>query len=334
MGSITDVSGIKVGQTQDLVALTGCTIILCPQGAVGGVDVRGSAPGTRETDLLDPSNLVQAVHAIALCGGSAFGLAAATGVMAWLSEHGYGFKTLHGVVPIVPAAVIYDKGLGSAEHYPDEQMGYIACTLAGNEVLEGSHGVGTGASIGKLMGVQHSMKSGVGSASSSIWLKQPDGEKRVYTVGALVVTNSFGDVYSQNKIIGGLCDHKNGELLDTMRQLRLETSFSLKPEPGVNTTLAVIATDAPLNKASARKLAQMAQDAISRAIRPAHTMFDGDTVFALSTAPESEKTLDPFGLSCLGAIATEALIEAIERSVLEAHPAGGLPSARKPNRGE
>jgi L-aminopeptidase/D-esterase-like protein len=252
--------------------------------------------------------------------------------MAWLSEHGYGFKTLHGVVPIVPAAVIYDKGLGSAEHYPDEQMGYIACTLAGTEVLEGNHGVGTGASVGKLMGVAHSMKSGVGTASSKVLLKQP--ELRVYTVGALVVTNAFGDIYSHNKIIGGLCDHSSGELLDTMRQLRLETSFSLQPEAGVNTTLAVVATDAPLNKAAARKLAQMAQDAISRAIRPAHTMFDGDAVFALSTAPESEKVIDPFGLSCLGAIATEVVVAAIERSVLEAHPAGGLPAATKPNRGE
>jgi len=332
MGSITDVPGLKVGQAQDEEGLTGCTIILTSGGAVAGVDVRGAAPGTRETDLLDPSNLVQKVQAIALCGGSAFGLAAAQGVMTFLQERGFGFQTAYGIVPIVPAAVIYDLGVGYPDRYPDALMGYLACTQAGTEVREGNFGAGAGASIGKIFGSRSAMKSGVGTASARInFFEAADNLTNVYTIGAIVITNAFGDVYKNGQIIGGACQHPDGELLNTSRLLR----EGLKPQDSqspltTNTTIACIGTNAPMTKASVRKLAQMAQDGISQTIRPAHTMFDGDTVFALSTAdlPHSSE-VNPLLLTALGSVAAEVLSEAIQRSVLETQPAGGLPCARR-----
>ena len=329
MGSITDVPGLKVGQAQDEDAMTGVTVILTPDGAVCGIDVRGAAPGTRETELLNPANLVQKVHAITLCGGSAYGLAAATGVVNYLSERGFGFATPNGKVPIVPGAVIYDLGVGQHDRYPDPLMGYLACSVADKAVMEGNFGAGAGASIGKILGRDSAMKSGVGTASNPVKFPQPGGRPPLeYTVGALVVTNAFGDVYLGDQVFAGACRHPEGGLLNTMRMLQ-EGALPV-PAAGTNTTLAVIATDAPLTKAAAQRVAIMAQDGLSRAVRPVHTMFDGDIVFALSTGglpltPEA----DPFLVSLLGAIAAETLVKAILRSITEARPAGGLPSYQR-----
>ncbi|MEI6045276.1 MAG: P1 family peptidase [Chloroflexota bacterium] len=334
MGSITDVPGLLVGQAQDEEGMTGCTVVLTTDGAVAGVDVRGSAPGTRETDLLDPSNLVQKIHAVMLAGGSAFGLAAATGVMTFLQERGHGFETTHGLIPIVPAAVIYDLGVGYPDRYPDALMGYLACSVAGKEVMEGNFGAGAGASIGKIFGPNCAMKSGVGTSSAILKFAIPnDSRTYTYTVGTIVITNSFGDIYKGDQILGGACEHPDGDLLDTIRLLR-EGVRPKHPQTQLplvsNTTLACVATDAPLTKAAARKLAQMAQDGLSRAIRPAHTMFDGDTVFALSTGGlPPTPNVDPLLLTALGGLAADLLVQAIHRSVMEARPAGGLPCSQR-----
>lgn len=316
--AITDVLGVLVGHAQNLDALTGCTVVLTAEGATGGVDVRGGAPGTRETDLLDPTAMVSVVHAIALCGGSAFGLAAATGVVEWLRERGLGFDTGVAKVPIVPAAVIFDLGLGHADHWPDAAMGYAACAAAGATVAEGCVGAGAGATVGKLLGPAGALKSGVGTWSE----KLADGT----TIGALAVCNAWGDVYRQSdgQIIAGTRDPQSGRLADSMALLRQPAYQSaLAAVAGRNTTLAVVATDARLSKAEATKLAQMAQDGLARAIRPAHTPFDGDTVFSLATGRRAGP-----GLAILGAIAADVLAQAIERSVLEATSMGGLPAAR------
>jgi L-aminopeptidase/D-esterase-like protein len=317
--AITDVPGVLVGHAQDLEALTGCTVVLTADGATGGVDVRGGAPGTRETDLLDPTAMVSVVHAITLCGGSAFGLAAATGVVEWLRERAIGFDTGVAKVPIVPAAVIFDLWIGRADRWADARMGYAACQAAGATVAEGCVGVGTGATVGKLLGPAGAVKSGIGTWSETL----ADGT----VVGALVVCNAWGDVYRQTDglIIAGTRDTQSGRLIDSMALLRQPAyqATASATAAAQNTTLAVIATDARLSKAQATKLAQMAQDGLARAIRPVHTPFDGDTVFALATG----KRVGP-PLAILGAIAADVLAHAIERSVLEATSVGGLPAAR------
>jgi L-aminopeptidase/D-esterase-like protein len=317
--SITDVPGILVGHAQDDQALTGCTVVLTPDGAVGGVDVRGGGPGTRETDLLNPTANVSVVHAIALCGGSAFGLAAATGVVDWLAEHDIGYPTRIRKVPIVPAAVIFDLGLGSADRWADAQMGYAACRGAGPSAAEGCVGVGTGASVGKLLGMPGAVKSGVGAWSETL----ADGT----VIGALAVCNAVGDVYDEasGQIIAGARDVQSGRFAGSMALLRSPAFQAAAPTvlKGENTTLAVVATDARLTKAEANKLAQMAQDALARTIRPVHTPFDGDTVFALATGRRTGP-----GLAVLGSIAADVLARAIERCVLMATGAGGLPAAR------
>lgn len=275
-GSIVDVDGIEVGHAWDDVGGTGCTVILCKDGAVAGVDVRGSAPGTRETDLLDPINLVQEVHGILLCGGSAFGLAAADGVMEYLEEQGIGFDTGIAKVPIVPAAVLFDLGYGDPNVRPDRCMGYRACEMASNEkVLQGSVGAGAGATIGKLMGMENATKGGIGTAS----LLLPDG----VVVGSIVAVNAFGDVVNADtgEIIGGALHPKTGEFVDTSKSI-ISTNES-GVFAGQNTTIGVIATNARLTKGEANKVASMAHDGYALAIRPVHTMFDGDTIFALST---------------------------------------------------
>jgi len=317
--AITDVPGILVGHAHDLEALTGCTVVLTMDGAVGGVDVRGGAPGTRETDLLAPTAAVSVVHAIALCGGSAFGLAAATGVVDWLRERGIGFPTRVRNVPIVPAAVIYDLGRGEGDRFPDAALGYAACAAAGPSVPEGCVGVGAGASVGKLLGMAGAVKSGVGAWSETL----ADGT----VVGALVVCNAWGDVYDEasGRIIAGTRDPQSGRFADSMALLRqpfyqAAMNVVLGSE---NTTLAVVATDARLNKAEATKLAQMAQDALPRTIRPIHTPFDGDTVFALATGRRAGPNI-----AILGAIAADVLARAIERSALTATSVPGLPAAR------
>ncbi len=322
MPAITDVPGVLVGHAHDAAVLTGCTVVLTPHGAVGGVDVRGGGPGTRETDLLSPLSNVSEVHGVALCGGSAFGLAAATGVVAWLREHGYGYQTRIIRVPIVPAAVIFDLGIGSSEHWADESMGYAACAAAAATTGEGCVGVGMGASVGKLRGAAYAMKSGVGTWSETL----PEGT----VVSALAVCNAFGDVRrTDGSVLAGVRDDAGG-FADSLRLLRQAEVLRLLATPDAdealtngNTTLGVVATSARLTKAEATKLAQMAQNGLARAISPVHTPFDGDTVFALSYGDHPRPHL-----TSLGSVAADVLEQAIRRAVTETEPAGGLPALR------
>ncbi|MBI4760787.1 MAG: P1 family peptidase [Chloroflexi bacterium] len=321
--SITDVRGIEVGHAQDEDALTGCTVILCRKGAVAGVDVRGSAPGTRETDLLDPVNLVEKVHAIVLSGGSAFGLDAASGVMKYLEEQKIGFNTGAAKVPIVPAAILFDLNLGRADVRPDAAMGYLAAASASSSApAEGNVGAGTGASVGKMFGASLATKSGVGSASVAI------GGGVV--VGALVAVNAWGDVVNPQtgEIVAGLRSGRVGPLRVGGKDYFADTLAMMKKPLGrallglatrVNTVIGVVATNARLTKAQATKVAQMAQDGIARTIRPAHTMLDGDVIFALSTGARKAD------VTTVGAFAAEAMAEAILRAVRMAKPSGGLP---------
>ncbi|MEW5939171.1 MAG: P1 family peptidase [Chloroflexota bacterium] len=321
--SITDIPGIEVGHAQDYESLTGCTVVLCRKGAVGGVDVRGGAPGTRETDLLDPLNLVEKVHAVVLAGGSAFGLDAASGVMRYLEEHKIGFNTGVARVPIVPAAILFDLNLGRSDRRPDAAMGYEAASAASKDPpREGNFGVGTGASIGRILGLNSAMKTGIGTASIEI------GGGAL--VGALVAVNAFGDVVDPqtNQIIAGARTRKSkklrvgepgyfGDTLKLMKSVygRAVMSFVTR----FNTVIGVVATNGKFNKAEANKIAQMAQDGIARAVRPAHTMLDGDTIFALATGRRAAD------VSTVGAYAAEAVAQAIVRAALMAESAGGLP---------
>lgn len=314
--AITAVQGVLVGQVADQDALTGVTVVLTPDGATAGVDVRGGAPGTRETDLLNPVNLVQQVHAVVLTGGSAFGLAAATGVVSWLHERGYGFDVGLTKVPIVPAAVIFDLGIGRSDVWPDATMGYAACMAAEAAVAEGSVGAGIGATVGKVGGMATAMRGGVGSWSETL----ADG----VTVGALAVVNAFGDVVDdQGRIIAG-ARAPDQSLVGTGALLRSGLSRrSFADTTGQNTTIAVVATDARLDKAAATRLAIMAQDGLARAIRPAHSPFDGDTVFALATG-----VYEAPPLVTLGVVAADVLATAIMRAVQAATAAADVPAAR------
>jgi L-aminopeptidase/D-esterase-like protein len=303
-GSLTSVRGVRVGHAQDGEARTGCTVVLLPEGTTGGVDVRGGAPGTRETDLLDPSALVQHINAICLCGGSAFGLAAATGVVEWLRERGVGFDAGAARVPIVPAAVIFDLHVGRADRWPDAAMGYAACQAATDgPVEEGAAGAGTGATVGKALGMANAMPGGVGSAALTL----SDGT----TVAALVVTNAFGDVRRANggAIIAGARLAPDSQAFADTARLLLQAPPE-PPAPGGNTTICVVATNAVLDKAGCRKLAQMAHDGLARTIWPVHTPVDGDTVFAAATGARQGPPL-----LVLGHAAAVVLAEAVERSV-------------------
>mgnify|MGYP002640591662 CR=1 FL=1 len=324
--SITDVPGIEIGHAQNEDALTGCTVILCKKGAVGGVDQRGGAPGTRETDLLNPVNLVGEVHAILLSGGSAFGLDAATGVMRYLEEQKIGFNVGVARVPIVPAAVLFDLAVGSADIRPDAEMGYKAASSASAENAEnGNIGAGMGATVGKIIGVQNAMKAGLGTASIEI------GGGVI--VGAIVAVNAFGDVISpqtgailagaRSAQLGPLKIGEEGAFADTLEVIKTFTGRTvMKLATRGNTVIGAIATNARLTKAEATKVAQMAQDGLARTIRPAHTMLDGDTIFALSTG---NKKAD---VSTIGAFAAEAMAQAILRGTKEARSAGGLPGLK------
>ena len=299
---LREVPGIRVGHDTVRGGRTGCTVVLCPPGgAVAGVDVRGSAPGTRETDLLRPEALVERIHAVVLCGGSAFGLAAADGVMTYLSERGVGFATPAGPVPIVPAAVIYDLVAGRRREHPGARSGYRAALAAeqGAGEVEGRVGAGAGARVGKLLGRAASMPGGVGSA----WLRLPSG----VSVGALAVVNALGDVVDRQGAIVAGARAPGGGFADAFELLLSQASEV--GESGPNTTLGVVATDARLDRAGASKLAQIAHDALALAIRPVHTRFDGDTVFALSCG---ELECDPLSL---GAAAVSTLRDAIIRAV-------------------
>jgi L-aminopeptidase/D-esterase-like protein len=298
--SITDVPGIRVGHWTDAVAATGCTVVLGPpEGAVAGGEARGGAPGTRETDLLRPGRLVERVNAVCLSGGSAFGLAAADGVMRYLRERGRGFDTGGPRVPIVPAAVIHDLFVGSSDAYPGADAGYAAAAAAerGDPVLEGRVGAGTGATVGKALGPSFARPGGLGSAS----VRLPSG----VTVGALVVVNALGDVVDHDgRILAGATGPEGP--LDTWRALLGEVPVV---PTSSNTTIGVIATDAGLTRPECQKLCEIGQDGLAMAIRPVHTQHDGDTLFCLS-AGEAEENLVRLGVA-----AAEAVRLAVERAV-------------------
>jgi L-aminopeptidase/D-esterase-like protein len=318
--AITDVVGIEVGHYTDLEAATGCTVVLCRQGAVGGVDVRGSAPGTRETDLLRPISLVQHAHAVVLAGGSAYGLDAAGGVMRCLEAQGIGFNVGVGVVPIVAAAVLFDLSIGRPDVRPDAEAGYAACGAAGSgPVSEGCVGAGTGATVGKLFGPQYAVKSGIGTAARRI--------RGGVTVGALAAVNAFGDVVdpANGQLIAGPRDPLGHGMVNTLERLQSDPGSTLPGFPS-HTTLAVVATDAVLSKEGANKVAQMAHDGLAQTIRPAHTMMDGDTVFALATGQRPETQAD---VSVIGAVAAAVLAEAVVRAVRQATALAGVPSLQE-----
>jgi len=296
-------------------------VVLAEEGATGGVDVRGGAPGTRETDLLRPLNLVQQAHAVVLSGGSAYGLDAASGVMRWLEEHGIGFNVGVGVVPIVPAAVLFDLTIGSATVRPDADSGYAACQAASaGPVAEGSVGAGTGATVGKLLGPKFATKSGLGTASTKIG--------KGIVVGALVAVNAFGDVVdpSTGKIIAGTRKPVVGGFLNTAEGLKGDLAQTILAF--ANTTIAVVATNTALSKEQANKVAQMAHDGLAMSIRPVHTMFDGDTVFCLATGKPDKKPTDASTVSVIGAVAAQVLAQAVVRAVQQADGLDGVPGAR------
>jgi len=312
--AITDVPGIRVGHWTDRRAATGCTIVLCEGGAVAAVDVRGGAPGTRETDVLRPGNLVDRVHAVLLSGGSAFGLDAATGIMRFLEERGFGFPTPGGPVPIVVGAVLYDLSIGRADIRPDADAGYAACGAArAGRFAQGSVGAGTGATVGKALGPSRAVKGGMGSAAESL----PGG----VVVGALVAVNCFGEVVDPDdgRVLAGPRDGKGGfaSTLDALRKRPASLAVG-----ATNSTIGVVATNARLSREQAYRLAVMAHDGLARAVRPAHTQVDGDVFFALATGA-GEQVADVIGL---GALAARAVERAIVRAVMEARGLADVPS--------
>ena len=297
MSRLTDVAGLRVGHWTDAQAATGCTVVLCPEGTVASGEVRGGAPGTRETDLLRPGMLVEHADAVLLTGGSAFGLAAADGVVRWLEERGRGFDAGVARVPIVPAAVVFDLDAGDPGVRPGPEQGYAACEAAAEEIPEGSVGAGTGATVGKLLGRERAVKGGLGTSSIV-----DEG----ITVGALAVVNAVGAVVDDEgtSIAGRIPDDEEDA-----------------SPPFGNTTLVVLATDARLSRERAHLLAVAAHDGLARAIRPAHTMWDGDTVFTLATgAVDAPQPL-------LERLAEDALVDAVRRAVRLAESLAGIPTA-------
>jgi L-aminopeptidase/D-esterase-like protein len=330
---LTAVAGLELGHFTDSRRPTGCTVVIAREGAVAGVDVRGAAPGTRETELLDPVNAVDKVHAIVLAGGSAFGLDAAGGVMRWLEERAIGAvigAATEGVaqpfvVPIVPAAILFDLWVGDARIRPDAAAGYAACEAASRDSpAEGNVGVGAGASVGKLFGIARAMRGGVGTASIEVG---------GITVAALVAVNAVGDVVDPHsgRIVAGARSADGKRLVGAMRALRrgeLPARVDPRSAVGAATTLAIVATDAVLTKAEATKVAQMAHDGLARSINPVHTMADGDVVFALATGASGQGA----ATTLIGALAADALADAVLRAVRAAEGIGGnglpdLPSA-------
>lgn len=317
--TLTAIPDIQVGHFTDSRRPTGCTAILFPKGAVAGVDVRGAAPGTRETDLLDPVNTVQQINAILLSGGSAYGLDTASGAMRYLEEHGLGYHVGDQIVPIVPAAILYDLQVGDGRIRPDAAAGYNACKAASNApVPEGCVGAGAGATIGKAFGAQYCMKSGLGSAFRVI------GNTGIM-VGALVAVNAMGDIRdpATGKMIAGARKPDGSGFLDTMLQWGLG-HFTERTQSGRNTTIGLVATNAQFDKAQMHKIAQMAHDGLARAINPVHTTMDGDTVFAATTG--AVKTSLDHGI--VGAIGAEVVTEAVLRAVKLATSVLGIPAYR------
>jgi L-aminopeptidase/D-esterase-like protein len=316
--AITDVPGIRVGHWTDRRAATGCTVVLCEKGAVGGVDVRGGAPGTRETDLLRPGTLVQGMHAVLLTGGSAWGLDAAGGVMRYLEERGVGWAFGGGPVPVVVGAVLYDLRLGRDDVRPDAEAGYRACRAArAGAVVQGSVGAGTGATVGKALGMERCLKGGLGTASEA--LASTGGG---LVVAALVAVNCFGEVVdpASGQVIAGPRG-EGGGFVGTVDVLR---GAGQAPWGGESTTLAVVATNARLTKEYACRVASVAHDGLARAIRPLHTMGDGDVVFTMATA---QVALEPMRYLALEALAAQAVERAVLKAVREARGLAGVPSA-------
>lgn len=317
-GSITEVGNLRVGHFTDSRRPTGCTVVLFDHAAVAGVDVRGSAPGTRETDLLNPIHTVERVNALLLTGGSAYGLDAATGVMQYCEEHKMGFFTGAALVPIVPAAVLFDLQIGDAKIRPDARAGYAACEAAANDgIAEGNVGAGAGATVGKMFGYQLAMKSGLGAASVKI------GDTGLM-VGAMTAVNAVGDVIDRRtgKILAGARAQDGQAFANTIHQLEQGNLPSVRF--GAHTTLGIVATNALLNKSECTKIAQMAHDGIARTINPAHTALDGDTIFAAATGGSRVKA----DVTVIGAMAAEAMTRAVNRAVLTATGIPGYPAHR------
>ena len=324
--SITDVPGIKVGHAQDMEALTGCTVILTEAGATGGVDQRGGAPGTRETDALRPMHMVEKVHGIILSGGSAFGLDAAGGVMKYLEEKNIGVNTGIVKVPVVPSAILFDLGIGNPKVRPDAQMGYQACLNATDDnSQQGNVGAGTGATVGKIFGMKQAMKSGIGTASIEI------GNGVI--VGAIIAVNAFGDVVSPtgDEILAGARSMQTGPIkigsagyfADTLHVLKTLAGRSIMNLASrQNTVIGVVGTNAILTKNEANKIAQMAHNGLARTIKPAHTMFDGDTLFSLAT---NRRRSD---VNIVGAYAAEVVATAVINAVTSAQTIPGFPAAK------
>jgi len=316
---LTAVAGIKVGHHTLTERPTGCTVILTEAGAVGGVDVRGGAPGTRETDLLDPVNMVQKVNAVVLSGGSAFGLDAASGVVRFLAEKGVGFDAFVARVPIVPAAILFDLGVGDPKVRPTADCGYRAAQAATDgAVAEGNVGAGAGATLGHMGGPGRMMKSGAGTAAIVL----PDG----LVVAALVAVNPLGDVVdpATGKVVAGARTPDGHGFSDARVLLRSGTFGMPRPRAGENTTIGVVATNARLTKAEATKMAQMAQDGVARAIYPAHSPVDGDTIFALATGTRAGEA----NVILIGALAAEVVADAIVRAATQATGLPGIPAVR------
>jgi len=315
MKGLTDISGIRVGHASDFEALTGCTVILCEQGAVAGADIRGSAAGTEEFTVLEPDHLTERIHAVVLAGGSAFGLEAASGVRRYLASRGIGFRFGAATVPIVPCAILFDLAIGRADRWPTREMGEAAAAAATSDaVAEGSVGAGTGATVGKAFGIGRAMKSGIGSATVSL-----GGGRSDVKVASLAAVNAFGDVVAPNPgriLAGARISQDSMEMADTAHAM---LRGSVPPPSGTNTTLVVVATNARLSKVKARKLAQLAQIGVARTIRPVHTMYDGDLVIALSVG-DQEADIDSLGVA-----AAAAVEESILRGVRLAKGQGGIP---------
>ena len=317
---ITDVTGISVGHYTDLDAATGCTVVLCEAGAVGGVDVRGSAPGTRETDLLRPMNLVSEVHAVLLSGGSAFGLDAASGVMRYLEDEGVGIVFGGSRIPIVPTAILFDLGVITNQVRPGPREGYMACQNASpGPVDEGSVGAGTGATVSGILGMERAVKGGIGTASLDL------GQGLV--VGAIVAVNAVGSVFDADtgNLVAGPRSEDGATMLNLMALMTSPEFTGSEQPPSSNTTIGVVATNARLSKEQTNKLASVAHDGLAMAVRPAHTMSDGDTMFALATSALDQ----PANMNRLCAASALCVSRAILRGVQKADGIGGIPSVKE-----
>ena len=308
-----EIPGFQIGHSQDEKGGTGCTVIICPQGATAGVEVRGGGPATRETDLLNPKNMVQKIHAVTLSGGSAFGLEASSGVMQYLSEHHIGFDMKGIYIPIVCQASLFDCGLGDPKAYPDKAMGYQACVNSEHtDLSSGNIGAGTGASVGKAFGFEKAMKTGLGHAAIQV---------NDLKVGAIVAVNACGDVFKANSThrIAGAYDYAKKEPIDTVNALiqGIENQYN----PHENTTIGCVFTNADLNKAQMNKVASLTHNAYAHCIHPVATSNDGDTIFAMAT---NEVATD---MDMVGILAIKAMEKAIEKAAQNAHAAYHLYSA-------